>query len=81
MSAAHTPVNGDSLIEYMTFREHYAGLAMQGIVAGFPRSANEPDRSSNLAPPLLPAVALHHKISYASLHRGASTSEAGGHVG
>ena len=82
MSAAHTPVNGSHPIEYMTIREHYAAMAMQGIVAGFPRSATEPDRSSNLAPPLLPAVAFHHKISYASLHRGASTSEkAGGHVG
>ena len=49
MSAAHTPENGDSLIEYMTIREHYAAMAMQGIVAGFPRSATEPDRTAAFA--------------------------------
>ena len=33
----------------MSLRQHYAGLALQGIVAGFPRSANEPDRCAAFA--------------------------------
>lgn len=50
MSAAHTPTDGgDNPIEYMTIREHYAAMAMQGIIAGFPRSATEPDRTAAFA--------------------------------
>ena len=49
MSAAHTPTDGSDPIEYMTIREHYAAMAMQGIVAGFPRSATEPDRCAAFA--------------------------------
>ena len=36
MSAAHTPVNGSHPIHDMTIRQHYAGLAMQGIIAADP---------------------------------------------
>lgn len=49
MIAAHTPVNGSHPIHDMTIRQHYAGLAMQGIIAGFPRSATEPDRCAAFA--------------------------------
>ena len=49
MSAAHIPTDGSDPIEYMTIREHYAAMAMQGIVAGFPRSATEPDRTAAFA--------------------------------
>lgn len=33
----------------MTLRQHYAGLAMQGIVAGFPASVNEHERCAAFA--------------------------------
>ena len=41
--------HGFTPVPEMTLRQHYAGLAMQGIVAGFPHSANEPDRCAAFA--------------------------------